>query len=206
MTTKQEQERCPDCGRLKARSADDCRYGMCPKWYAVRDKEMREECDAIAGFMRSRLAASGGEPVGWREGALAAWHVDHPGDASAPEDWFRAYYAGVVAGTMQWTHAGKQVPLAEWRSIIHNADLDIGDRLQRLSARIDAFAAAPAGAPFDGERELMDLVERAISLVDTAPESRGQWYAKWDERAARFLTDAKRAIANINRRDRDAEG
>jgi len=37
-------EHCPDCGRLKARNADDCVNGDCDKWYAVGDKEAREEC------------------------------------------------------------------------------------------------------------------------------------------------------------------
>lgn len=41
-------ECCPDCGRLKARNADDCVAGDCDKWYAVRDLEARKECERIA--------------------------------------------------------------------------------------------------------------------------------------------------------------
>lgn len=39
---------CPDCKRLKARSADDCSAGKCPKWYAVRDPEAKEDCQKFA--------------------------------------------------------------------------------------------------------------------------------------------------------------
>lgn len=36
---------CPDCKRKKARSADDCAAGLCPKWYAVRDPEAAADCE-----------------------------------------------------------------------------------------------------------------------------------------------------------------
>lgn len=35
---------CPDCGRLKALSADDCAKGHCPKWYAILDLDAAIDC------------------------------------------------------------------------------------------------------------------------------------------------------------------
>lgn len=35
---------CPDCGRLKALTADQAAAGDCPKWHAVRDREAAEDC------------------------------------------------------------------------------------------------------------------------------------------------------------------
>jgi Fe-S cluster biosynthesis and repair protein YggX len=42
-------DKCPDCGRQKAQSADDCAAGLCPKWYAVRDKEAEDDCKRAQG-------------------------------------------------------------------------------------------------------------------------------------------------------------
>lgn len=36
---------CPECGRLKARSAEDAANGRCPKWWAVRDPEAAADCE-----------------------------------------------------------------------------------------------------------------------------------------------------------------
>lgn len=38
------QDACPDCGRNKAHSADDCMTGLCPKWWAMRDLGAKEDC------------------------------------------------------------------------------------------------------------------------------------------------------------------
>lgn len=35
---------CPDCFRLKARSAEEAAKGHCSKWWAVRDKEAEQDC------------------------------------------------------------------------------------------------------------------------------------------------------------------
>ena len=35
---------CEHCLRLKARSADDCAKGYCPKWWEVRDLEAEDDC------------------------------------------------------------------------------------------------------------------------------------------------------------------
>lgn len=35
---------CPDCGRSKAKCADDIVLGCCPKWYAVRDQSAEDDC------------------------------------------------------------------------------------------------------------------------------------------------------------------
>ena len=51
-------EECPYCGRLKARNADDAKAGDCDRWYAVRDKESRMECEEIA-TQRNRHSVSG---------------------------------------------------------------------------------------------------------------------------------------------------
>lgn len=49
-----KEDRCPDCGRVKAHSIDDIMAGHCEKWYAVRDKEARVECLAIKNFVLSQ--------------------------------------------------------------------------------------------------------------------------------------------------------
>jgi hypothetical protein len=36
---------CPDCGRNKAKNADDAAKGLCPKWWAVRDAMADEDCE-----------------------------------------------------------------------------------------------------------------------------------------------------------------
>lgn len=36
---------CSDCGRPKARNANDCMAGDCSKWYAIRDSEAFDDCD-----------------------------------------------------------------------------------------------------------------------------------------------------------------
>ena len=35
---------CPECGRLKADSADDVILGKCSKWWSVRDPEAANAC------------------------------------------------------------------------------------------------------------------------------------------------------------------
>lgn len=42
-------ETCPDCGRKKAHSAQDMQDGLCPKWYAITDKEADEDCEKFKG-------------------------------------------------------------------------------------------------------------------------------------------------------------
>jgi len=37
-------EICPDCGRTKANSDEDCGNGLCPKWYATRDPDAEYDC------------------------------------------------------------------------------------------------------------------------------------------------------------------
>lgn len=43
---------CPDCQRPKAHGAGDCCKGFCSKWYAIRDTECSDECEAIARSLR----------------------------------------------------------------------------------------------------------------------------------------------------------
>lgn len=62
-----KRKRCPDCGRVKADSADDVLLGACEKWWAIRDKEALVECKAIHDFIASgdaRVVAAVEEPVG----------------------------------------------------------------------------------------------------------------------------------------------
>ncbi|MFZ3193740.1 MAG: hypothetical protein WA154_11125 [Moraxellaceae bacterium] len=47
-------QKCPDCGRLKARSADDAMNGDCDKWYATRDKEAHAECARVAAAKKEQ--------------------------------------------------------------------------------------------------------------------------------------------------------
>lgn len=44
----QQDGTCPECGRKKAKSADDCAAGLCPKWYAIRDKEAAKDCQTVS--------------------------------------------------------------------------------------------------------------------------------------------------------------
>lgn len=37
-------ESCPECGRLKAANANDAANGLCPKWWAINDKEAAVDC------------------------------------------------------------------------------------------------------------------------------------------------------------------
>jgi hypothetical protein len=40
-----DDEKCPECGRRKARNAFDASAGDCPKWWAIRDAEAAADCD-----------------------------------------------------------------------------------------------------------------------------------------------------------------
>ena len=44
----QQDDICPECRRKKAKSADDCAAGLCPKWYAIRDKESANDCRNVS--------------------------------------------------------------------------------------------------------------------------------------------------------------
>lgn len=48
LPTPDQDERCPDCGRLKALGAAEAAAGACAKWYAVRDREARADCERVA--------------------------------------------------------------------------------------------------------------------------------------------------------------
>lgn len=52
-TTEGNNLLCPDCGRLKANSADEIIRGACPKWYAVRDPDARKDCCLYADRVQS---------------------------------------------------------------------------------------------------------------------------------------------------------
>lgn len=41
-------DKCPDCGRTKAKDAYDCGMGLCPKWYAIRDADAEHDCQISA--------------------------------------------------------------------------------------------------------------------------------------------------------------
>jgi hypothetical protein len=49
---------CQDCGRIKARSAEDAAIGRCPKWYAPRDAAAEADCKR---FANSTADGAGGE-------------------------------------------------------------------------------------------------------------------------------------------------
>lgn len=51
----QQDDICPDCGRKKAKSADDCAAGLCPKWYAIRDKEAAKDCQTVSQAQQESL-------------------------------------------------------------------------------------------------------------------------------------------------------
>ena len=51
-----ERETCPDCGRYKARNADDAKYGDCPKRWAIRDDSAAFDCMRV-GAEIARLRA-----------------------------------------------------------------------------------------------------------------------------------------------------
>lgn len=44
-------EKCPDCGRSKAKDAYECGAGSCPKWYAIRDADAERDCKISAANM-----------------------------------------------------------------------------------------------------------------------------------------------------------
>jgi len=41
-------DKCPDCGRPKAKSAADAALGWCPKWWALYDGDAQEDCKRAA--------------------------------------------------------------------------------------------------------------------------------------------------------------
>lgn len=81
---------CPDCFRLKAKSADDCLHGLCPKWYAIRDCDSAQDCREIA----DRIAAAKSAP---QEAQVAVGDGSEPW-IPAPADWARIETIGWYNG------------------------------------------------------------------------------------------------------------
>jgi ribosomal protein L37AE/L43A len=79
MTTPPDKN-CPECGRPQAESAADIISGACPKWYAVRDQEAKEDCERVAAFATSaierraidRVRDFGERPLGGTQSAVDA--------------------------------------------------------------------------------------------------------------------------------------
>lgn len=47
-------EICPDCGRQKARDWHDCIQGLCPKWFAVTDRDAARDCVLFSDGLKSK--------------------------------------------------------------------------------------------------------------------------------------------------------
>lgn len=51
--------RCPECGRVKARSIEDVSAGLCPKWWAIRDPEAEADCRRLVKLQGQTLGEPG---------------------------------------------------------------------------------------------------------------------------------------------------
>jgi hypothetical protein len=53
-------EKCPDCGREKAKNAYDAMAGLCPKWWAVTDEMAQRDCDRVREYYAARATMKNG--------------------------------------------------------------------------------------------------------------------------------------------------